>query len=187
MQIRVSPQGFSDWPQLIGLVRDSFAYMDARIDPPSSLKTMGTDEFKAKAAAETLILAEEGDAIVGCTFAALHDDCVYVGKVAVAQSARGKGVARAMFAAAEELAQRHGRRFLELQTRIELVENHATFAALGFKKVGESAHSGYSRPTSITMRKAVVEGAPNSALTSASICIERLLLTDSTHFFAVNV
>lgn len=155
MQISVSPAGFSDWPQLVFLIRESFAYMDSRIDPPSSLKRMGIEEFKSKAIEETLIVAEDDRAIIGCTFAALRDDCVYVGKVAVAQSSRGKGVARAMFAAAEELAMKHGRKFLELQTRVELVENHATFAALGFKKVAETTHAGYRRPTSITMRKQV--------------------------------
>jgi GNAT superfamily N-acetyltransferase len=159
MQIHISPKEFSDWPQLMGLVRDAFAFMDDRIDPPSSLKKMGVAEFNAKAAAETLILAEDGGAIMGCAFAALRDECVYVGKVAVAPSARGKGVARAMFAAADDLARLHGRKFLELQTRIELVENHATFAALGFRKVGESAHAGYSRPTTITMRRAVTKGS----------------------------
>jgi N-acetylglutamate synthase-like GNAT family acetyltransferase len=159
MKISVSPPGFSDWTQLLGLVRDSFAYMDSRIDPPSSLRTMGVEEFKTKAMRETLIVAEEDRNIIGCAFAALREDCVYVGKVAVAQSARGKGVSRALFAAAEALARKHGRRFLELQTRVELVENHATFAALGFQKVAESAHPGYSRPTSITMRKRVAESA----------------------------
>jgi len=159
MQISVSPAGFSDWPQLLGLLRESYAYMDSRIDPPSSLTRMGIDEFKAKATEETLIVATEGQNLIGCAFAGLRDECVYVGKVAVAQSARGKGVARAMFAAAEVLARRHGRRFLELQTRIELVENHATFGALGFEKVAETAHSGYNRPTSITMRKRVAESA----------------------------
>lgn len=159
MHINVSPTEFSDWPQLLGLVRDSFAYMDSRIDPPSSLKKMGIEEFRAKADEEILILAEEDRTIIGCAFAALRDDCVYVGKVAVAQSARGKGVARAMFAAAENLARKHQRKFLELQTRVELVENHATFAALGFRKLSESAHPGYNRPTSITMRKPVAESA----------------------------
>jgi len=159
MRISVSPAGFTDWPRLVGLVRDSFAYMDSRIDPPSSLKEMGIEEFKAKAVEETLILAEDDQTIIGCAFAALRDDCVYVGKVAVAQAARGKGVARAMFAAAEALAREHGREFLELQTRVELVENQATFAALGFQKVAESAHAGYDRPTSITMRKRVAESA----------------------------
>ena len=41
----------------------------------------------------------------------------------------------------------------ELDTRIELTENHATFAALGFTKIAERAHDGYERPTFITMRK----------------------------------
>jgi GNAT superfamily N-acetyltransferase len=159
MHINVSPAEFSDWPQLLALVRDSFAYMDSRIDPPSSLKKMGIEEFRAKADEEILILAEEDKTIIGCAFAALRDDCVYVGKVAVAQSARGKGVARAMFAAAENLARKHQRQFLELQTRVELAENHATFAALGFQKLSESAHPGYNRPTSITMRKPVAESA----------------------------
>ena len=159
MQIIVSPAGFSDWPQLLSLLRESFAYMDSRIDPPSSLTRMGVDEFKAKAAEETLIVATEGPSLVGCAFAALHDECVYVSKVAVAQSVRRKGIARAMFASAEVLARKHGRRFLELQTRVELVENHATFGALGFEKVAETAHPGYNRPTSITMRKRVAESA----------------------------
>ena len=64
--------------------------MDARIDPPSSLKGMGIEAFQAKAAAETLIVAEEGEHLIGCAFAALRDDCVYVGKVA--EAARGRGV-----------------------------------------------------------------------------------------------
>jgi hypothetical protein len=42
-----------------------------------------------------------------------------------------------------------------LQTRVELVENHAAFSRMGFAKTGESAHPGYDRPTSITMRRAV--------------------------------
>ena len=157
MQIIVSPAGFSDWPQLLGLLRESFAYMQSRIDPPSSLTRMDIDSFKVKAAEETLIVAMEGRTLIGCAFAAVQNECVYIGKVAVAQPARSKGVARAMLAAAEDLARKHGREQLELQTRIELVENHATFGALGFEKVAETAHPGYNRPTSITMRKRVAE------------------------------
>lgn len=158
MQISVSPTGFSAWPQLLGLLRESFAYMDARIDPPSSLARMGVDELVAKAAAETLIVASDDRGLIGCAFAAVRVDCIYVGKVAVVPHARGKGVARALLAAAEDLARLHGRPHLELQTRIELVENHDTFRALGFEKVAETAHPGYDRPTSITMRRRVADG-----------------------------
>jgi hypothetical protein len=42
---------------------------------------------------------------------------------------------------------------VELQTRIELVENHAIFAALGFVETARTAHKGYDRPTTLTFRK----------------------------------
>ena len=44
---------------------------------------------------------------------------------------------------------------LELQTRIELTENQATFGRMGFVKTAETAHEGFDRPTSITMRAKV--------------------------------
>jgi predicted GNAT superfamily acetyltransferase len=80
---------------------------------------------------------------------------VYVGKLAVEAGLRRRGVARAILDAVDSLARANARGFVELETRIELVENHRTFAALGFVKVGESAHPGFTRPTSITLRKAV--------------------------------
>ncbi|SLN34598.1 hypothetical protein ROH8110_01726 [Roseovarius halotolerans] len=42
---------------------------------------------------------------------------------------------------------------LELETRIELTENHETFRRLGFVKSGEGAHKGFERSTYIIMRK----------------------------------
>lgn len=54
---------------------------------------------------------------------------------------------------AESIARENDRYCLELQTRVELIENHNIFTTLGFEKVAESAHPGYSRPTSIIMRK----------------------------------
>ena len=159
MQIIVSPAGFADWPQLLSLLRESFAYMDGRIDPPSSLTRMGIEELRTKAAEESLIIAADGQELMGCAFAAVREDCVYIGKVAVASTARRQGVARALINTAENLARAHNRSYLELQTRIELVENNATFGALGFKKVAETSHPGYNRPTSITMRKQVAESA----------------------------
>ena len=55
--------------------------------------------------------------------------------------------------AAEDFARDSGHAVLELETRIELTENHETFAAMGFVRTAEHAHAGYDRPTSITMKK----------------------------------
>ncbi|TIT06768.1 MAG: GNAT family N-acetyltransferase, partial [Mesorhizobium sp.] len=55
--------------------------------------------------------------------------------------------------AAEEIAVSRGKGAIELQTRIELSTNHSAFARLGFGETERTAHEGYDRPTSITMRK----------------------------------
>jgi N-acetylglutamate synthase-like GNAT family acetyltransferase len=155
LRIVVAPPRFSDWAGLLALLRSAYAYMESRIDPPSSLLRMDAEQLEAKAREEVLILALEGRRLVGCAFASLRADCVYVGKLAVDAAFRGRGAARSILLAAETLARAEARPFVELETRVELVENHETFAALGFAKVGESAHPGFDRPTSITMRKPV--------------------------------
>ncbi|RUZ49336.1 GNAT family N-acetyltransferase, partial [Mesorhizobium sp. M7A.F.Ca.CA.004.05.2.1] len=48
-----------------------------------------------------------------------------------------------------------GKAAVALQTRIELTGNHEAFARLGFRETERTAHEGYARPTSITMRKAI--------------------------------
>lgn len=55
--------------------------------------------------------------------------------------------------AVEFLARSRNKPAIELQTRIELTVNHATFAGLGFRETERTAHDGYDRPTSITLRK----------------------------------
>lgn len=154
-RIEVSPADFHDWAGLLALLQQSFAYMDGRIDPPSSLQGMTPAQLQAKASREHLLLWREGGWLLGCAFADLRADCVYVGKLAVAASARRRGVARALLAAADRLARKHQRAWLELQTRVELVENHRAFAALGFKTTARTCHPGFARPTSLTMRRAV--------------------------------
>jgi phosphinothricin acetyltransferase len=41
---------------------------------------------------------------------------------------------------------------LELKTRVELVENQAAFARMGFVEIGQTSHAGFPNPTSVTMR-----------------------------------
>jgi GNAT superfamily N-acetyltransferase len=150
-----APAHFTDWPALLALLQQSFAYMDSRIDPPSSLKALDAAALQAKAGHETLIVVHDGAILVGCGFVDLRPDCAYLGKLAVAEGWRGRGIARRIVEAAADLARAHGRRVLELQTRVELVENHRSFEALGFVTVARTAHPGYDRPTSLTMRRTV--------------------------------
>ena len=80
-------------------------------------------------------------------------DHFYLGKLAVLPACQGRGVGRRLLEAAERHAVRAGKPVIELQTRVELTANHRAFRALGFVETGRTAHPGYDRPTSVTMRK----------------------------------
>ena len=56
-------------------------------------------------------------------------------------------------AACVEIAREMGHDQLELQVRIELVENQQAFAKMGFVKVSENCHPSYGCMTEITMQK----------------------------------
>ena len=150
--VRRAPADFADWETVRALVLDAFAYMQGRIDPPSSALRMTVASLAGDAAAGALFVAEYGGELIGCAFVRPRRDALYVAKLAVRLDLQGRGIGRALMAAARGEARARGLTALELQTRIELSENHAAFARLGFVKVAETAHPGFARPTSITMR-----------------------------------
>ena len=151
---RAAPE-FCRWDELLQLLQAAFAYQTDRIDPPSSLHALDAQSIAAKAKDEHLFLAVENGELIGCVFAKPKPGSLYVGKLAVAPHRQGQGIGRRLMQAAEDLARRSGLAVLELETRIELTENHQTFTAFGFVKTGEHAHDGYDHPTFISMRKSL--------------------------------
>ena len=144
---------FGRWDDLLALIGRAFAYMDGVIDPPSSAHLLTANGLAEKAKREAGFLAIENDRIVGCVFALERARDFYVGKLAVEPGRQGQGIGTRLMRAVEDLARERGKNAIELQTRIELTANHAAFARLGFRETERTAHEGYDRPTSITMRK----------------------------------
>jgi ribosomal protein S18 acetylase RimI-like enzyme len=151
-------EGPHDWAALLALIRAAFAGMEGRIDPPSSMHAL-TEAGIADQAATGEVWAISAPP-VACVFLTARPGRLYIGKLAVAEAQRGQGFARRLVDQAEARARALGLPVLELQTRVELVENHAAFAAMGFVKVGETAHPGFARPTSFTFQRAVPPAAP---------------------------
>lgn len=147
-------RGAADWNALHALLTEAFAFMEGRIDPPSSLHHLDPAGLAEKAGAEILLTAHD-PALVGCVFLAAQPPELHVGKLAIRPTRQGRGIGRLLIRAAEVEAHRLGLTALTLQTRIELTENHTAFAAMGFVKMAETAHPGFDRPTAITMRKPV--------------------------------
>ncbi|MEH6405006.1 MAG: GNAT family N-acetyltransferase [Sneathiella sp.] len=143
---------FSDWEELLSLLQAAFSYMEERVDPPSSLQTFDVEKLKEKAQRETLILAYDDEQLVGCVFANKLPRSLYIGKLAILPSNQGRGIGQRLVAACSLLAKQKGLKTLQLQTRIELVENQEYFGKLGFIKTAEGSHKGYNRVTEITMQ-----------------------------------
>ncbi|ESW87343.1 acetyltransferase [Mesorhizobium sp. LSJC269B00] len=145
--------GFDRWDELLSLIMRAFAPMDGVIDPPSSAHLLCVESLRDKAGRETVFVALQGGQIAGCVFALERPDDFYIGKLAVEPELQGQGIGRRLMQAVEFLARSRNKPAIELQTRIELTVNHATFAGLGFRETERTAHDGYDRPTSITLRK----------------------------------
>lgn len=151
----MTPQLATDpilWPAILSLLHEAFAYMEGRIDPPSSLRDLTPDALTRQTqAGEIWVIG----APVACVFLTPKTEALYIGKLAVAASHRGQGLARRLIDLAEERARVLRLPALELETRVELVENQTAFQAMGFVETGRTAHAGFDRPTSITYRRPV--------------------------------
>lgn len=140
----------ADGLAILALMQTAFAGMEGRIDPPSSLHDLSVQSmFKA---GEVWAM---GAPPVACMILSPRSKALYLGKLAVAPDHQARGLARTMVEAAKARAQVLGLPKLELQTRVELEENHAIFRALGFVETGRTAHAGYVRATSVTFELTV--------------------------------
>ena len=149
--VRLPPE--ADFGPVLRLIRAAFAGMEGRIDPPSSMHGLSEAALAAMArAGEVWVI---GVPVVACVVLTPQAGHLYLGKLAVAEGWRGRGLARVLVDLACARAAEWGLPAVQLQTRVELVENHAVFAALGFVEVARTAHAGYDRPTSVTFRKDV--------------------------------
>ncbi len=150
---QMQPQ--DDPAPVLVLIRAAFADMAGRIDPPSSMLVLtGADVQRQAAEGEVWLI---GRAPVACVFLTLKPGALYLGKLATAEGARRRGHARALITLAEARARALGLPAVELQSRIELVENHSAFKTMGFVVVGATRHPGYDRDTSLTFRRPVPE------------------------------
>ena len=152
----VAKQHTRDDPELkdiLNLVRESFSYMDSRIDPPSSMHKLTIADIAEQC--ETGEVWSVGEPVLSCMMLKHKTNVLYIGKLAVSEKARGQGLGKQMINIAVDRANAHSKALLEVEVRVELVENHAFFNAMGFEKIAAKAHPGYTRPTYFVMQKEI--------------------------------
>lgn len=141
----------ADLTQVLNLIRAAFSYMDGIVDPPSSVHRLTLEHLQNQC--DTGEVWSIGTPIAACVVLTPKPGALYLGKLAVAKDQQGRGLAWQLFNLAESRAKERHLPALELESRVELAQNHAVFAALGFQEIARTAHPGYARPTSIRFRK----------------------------------
>ena len=147
---------YDGFAALLLLIQDAFATLDRVIDPPSSAGRLTAEILHYKTVKETAYGMLCDGELAGCVFLADKGDHLYLGKLAVAAPFRGLGVARHLVEQAEKLGRERGMSHIDLQVRVELTDNQKLFKKLGFAVIAETMHPGFTRVTSLTMRKALL-------------------------------
>jgi GNAT superfamily N-acetyltransferase len=150
-----------DFGPVLSLIRDAFAHMDGVIDPPSSVHRLTEGDLATAATSGEVWVIEDDSVPVATMTLAFGPDRVCLGKLAVAERLRGRGLARDLVRMARQRAVARGIPAVEVQTRVELAANHRAFRAMGFTEVARTAHPGFDRPTSVLYRLTVVPAAPH--------------------------
>ena len=145
----------SDAEAAAALIREAFAAQSVATDPPSSALRETTASLAAHLAENGGAAIEADGRPVGLVLWAERDGGLYVGRLAVLPSWRGRGLARVLIDAAEAEARLRGLPRLHLRVRLALDQNRRFFSACGFRAVAEGAHPGYAAPTFAVMEKAV--------------------------------
>ena len=148
------PLTVADAEPVAALIRQAFASLSAPVDPPpSALRETGANIAAILANGGGGAGAEiDGTLVAACIWQPKNGG-LYFGRLSVAQSARGRGLAKALLAAAEAEARRRALPKLLLSTRLALTDNRRLFAAAGFTEVAYQAHPGYVEPTFVDMEK----------------------------------
>jgi len=136
-------------------LRAAYAPMLGRINPPSFLDTMTTQDIIEKAKTEDFFLALDGDLPIACGFAHGDGPVYEIGKIAVSPTFQRRGLCRDLLATAERQGKLGGAEALQLYVRVELTENQDVYQALGFVQVATFTHPGFDRPTAFILRRPI--------------------------------
>lgn len=144
----------ADAPVLLELIHSAFEEMRDRLDPPSGAHAESITSLQALfARGERAALATVAGAAAGCIFSVRTGVEMYAHRLAVLPAYRRTGVARALMTYVEAQAAADGCAYVRVGVRLALPGNLAFFGQLGYAKIIEDSHPGYTAPTFAHMVK----------------------------------
>lgn len=141
-QTRIRPAQPADVPAIERVVAAAYQKYAARIGKkPAPM----LDDYRARTAEGCVLVAEETGAVIGVLVLIAKPDHLLLDNIAVAPERQGRGVGRALLAAADGEALRCGYDELRLYTHVRMHENIAMYRALGWQEYRRGVEDGYRR------------------------------------------
>lgn len=151
--IVITPASEADAPLILATVLQAFKSLEGVINPPSSVFKETQESILAKLRLGGVYLAYKESQVVGCVLYEIQDKSVYLGRLSVIPEYRQQGIATQLVHAVEQKAIDLEKSQINLYVRIQLIQNQNFFKSLGFRRIAEHTHEGFSNPTYISMMK----------------------------------
>ena len=131
---------YTGWPEVLALLQRAFAYMTPLMGHPPGVEFMKASHLADRAKHGAAWVIRENGAPIACLFARPSRDvpgALFVNLLAVAECARGKGLAGQLMAAAEAEARAGGFTALTLDTGSALADLRAAYLRWGFTETAD--------------------------------------------------
>lgn len=122
------------------LMRAAFSEYDAVLTVPSSSMWESVEDVAGHIAEGGAVLARMGAEAVGSGRYALRDDHVYIGRLSVLPTHRGRGIGASMMLAMEQRALAAGRTEARISVRTMLPKNIELYERLGYVVTARYQH-----------------------------------------------
>lgn len=155
MTVGISQGGIADCEAVLVVLQAAFTEMKGKIEPESGVWKETAVSLQQKLQTHTLFIAKEQGQIIGCVFCEPQEDKIYLGRLAVLPSQRGRGIASQLIEQVEQFGREQGCTHCWLGVRIVLAGNVRLFQKHGYVIVVEQAHQGFDKPTYYLMVKPI--------------------------------
>lgn len=156
--ITIETGSHGDCADVLAILQTAFApYVDL-LNPPSGVMRETEQTLQEKLANNTLLLAKDGQTIVGCILYKQYEEdpgTIYFGRLAILPTYQKQGIARQLVTQVEHAAQSSNYNKVVLYVRKVLPQNVQFFQSCGYEIYGEGTHSGFMEPTYYKLAKIV--------------------------------